>query len=165
LTGCDGWRESAPSCCCRALRALRRSGIVAHRCASFGLDELDSSSSVLPIRVDILRHRGSLEAIERREDLTAEQCSGTRSWSRKKSTYPLKFSNNAKKSRYLANVSLSALTHVVPPDALKREAEPVRDLPEAPTSLVDHLPSIAFPGKTIMPPIVYEIVMNALSQS
>jgi len=37
---------------------------------------------------------GVLKSSNAGKTLTAEQCSETRSWSRKKSTYPLKFSNN-----------------------------------------------------------------------
>ena len=73
------------------------------------------------------------------KNITAEQSSVTRSCSRKKSTYPLKLSNNAKKSRYLVSVSPRGLLWpcVVPSDALEREVEPVRDLLQAPARLVD----------------------------
>jgi hypothetical protein len=48
--------------------ALPRTGRVPFDATVSGLDELDSSSSVFPICVDIVRHRGSLEVIERRKD-------------------------------------------------------------------------------------------------
>jgi hypothetical protein len=53
---------------------------------------------------------------------------------------PLKALKSAKKSRYRPRASPSkVLTHVVPPDALKREVEPVRDRSKTPARLIDGL--------------------------
>src|SRR2546426_717338 len=62
----------------------------------------------------------------------------------KNSTYPRKSSNNAKKSRYLPNVSPRGLpwAEVVPTDALEREIEPVGDLPVEPAGTVNGLLAI-----------------------
>jgi hypothetical protein len=47
---------------------------------------------------------GVLKSSNGGKTVTAEQSLVTRSYSTKKSAYPVKLSNNAKKSRYLANV-------------------------------------------------------------
>jgi hypothetical protein len=69
------------------------------------LDELDASTSVFCVRGVVLRRRGRSEVIERHEERHGARPLVTRSCDKKKSTYPLKSSNNAKKSSYLANVS------------------------------------------------------------
>jgi hypothetical protein len=52
---------------------------------------------------------GVLKSSNGMKNVTAARSSLTRSCSKKKSTYPLKSSNNAKKSSYLASVSPSGL--------------------------------------------------------
>jgi len=52
-------------------------------------------------------------------------------------------------------IKRAAPAEIVPADTLQREIEPVGDLPLHPRlPFMIRLPSIRFPGKTIMPPIV-----------
>lgn len=53
---------------------------------------------------------GVLKSSNGMKNVMAAKSSVTRSCNRKKSTYSLKLSNNAKKSQYLANVSPSELS-------------------------------------------------------
>jgi hypothetical protein len=73
------------------------------------LDKLDSSASVLPVRIAVFRHRGSLEVIERHEERHDGAVVGDEVLQQEQIHVPTEVLNNAKKSLYLASVSPSGL--------------------------------------------------------
>ena len=96
-------------------------------------DELNASTSVLRIRVAILRHRRSLEVIERHEEGHSGAVVADEVLKQEEIHVPAE----AFKQREEVAVprqrrtKWTALALVVPSDALECEVEPVRDLPEA----------------------------------